>query len=76
MMIFLFMAGGVTLVASVILAVMFAPVERFESTVSVAGKPLAIEAVSCQRVKPEKPVYIWDSVDQHWGEARWMMETG
>lgn len=76
MTILLFMIGGGALVASVILAVMFAPEERFTSTVSVAGKPLEIEATSCERPKPEVPKHVWDSVDQHWGEAQWMLTAG
>lgn len=76
MMIVLFMLGGGALAASIILAVMFAPEERFDTIVSVNGKPLAIEAVSCERTEPEKPQHVWDSVDQHWGETQWMMVVG
>jgi hypothetical protein len=76
----MFVLGGGALAASIILAVMFAPVERFESTVTVAGKPLAIEERSCVKPvhmpRPQDTRPQWDSVDQHWGEAQWMLTAG
>jgi hypothetical protein len=63
---------------AIILAVMFAPDEQSESYVKVNGKPLAIEAPPLDRpaIVQVEHVGVWDEVDQHWGEAQWMMAVG
>jgi len=74
----LIMLGLGFIAGCIILAVMFAPDEHVDSYVMVNGKPLAIEAPSLAR--PTTPVVShvgeWDAVDQHWGEAQWMMAVG
>lgn len=62
----------------IILAVMYAPDEQSDSYVKVNGEPLAIEAAPLDRhaVVEVEHVGVWDEVDQHWGEAQWMMAVG
>lgn len=66
------------LAAAVLLAVMLAPAQEDESYVMVKGEPLAIEAPSLARHTPREVEHVgtWDEVDQHWGEAQWMMAVG
>lgn len=61
---------------ALILAVMFAPLEKHDAYVRVNDEPLAIEAPSCARPPEVSHVGEWDEVDQHWGEAHWMMAVG
>lgn len=75
-MLALFMIGMAVLAAALIAAVVFAPVEKHDSYVTVGGEPLVIEATPC--TKPREVDYVgeWDEVDQHWGETQWMMAVG
>jgi hypothetical protein len=65
--------------AAMLLAVVFAPVEKSDAYVVQGGQPLAIEATSCERPRPLREVEhvgVWDEVYQHWGETQWMMAVG
>lgn len=67
------------LATSIILAVMFGPDEKLDDEIkNVRGEPLAIMSTPAPEPKPREVSYIgvWDDVDQHWGEAQWMMATG
>lgn len=77
-MVGLFIVVLAVMAAGIILGVMFAPDEKHEANVVVGGEPLAIEAPSLARHAPREVAHVgvWDEVDQHWGEAQWMMAVG
>lgn len=58
---------------ALLLAVVFAPIEKHDANVTVQGRPLAIEAPSLARPRDVEVRPRWDAVDTHWGETQWMM---